>query len=133
VASVAASTFLLGLVYGFLFIGFAAFSDPTDPNAGLLNSTILVGLTLAKIQFGRAVDWVEVEEMVHEANRGMARQLKFKLKQMIRQARMAEMIHIQIVRNGEGNNSISDSHSSDSDSSGGHHEDDTGQTSNENE
>mmetsp|Transcript_60899 Transcript_60899/g.163020 ORF Transcript_60899/g.163020 Transcript_60899/m.163020 type:complete len:2559 (+) Transcript_60899:1883-9559(+) len=54
VALAALSTCLgLGLVYGFLFIGFKAFSDPTDSTAGLLNATILTSLTLAVIQVTR--------------------------------------------------------------------------------
>jgi hypothetical protein len=97
VLSVLVSTLLLGLLYGFLFIGFNAFSDPTDPAAGLLNSTILTALTLAIIQIGRSTDKNEIEELVDEANMGMLQQILKTLHLMYQQAKTARELQMEMM------------------------------------
>ena len=77
---------LLGLLYGVLFVGFGAFSDPSDPVAGMLNSAILVALTVTAVQYSRATDGSESDELVHEAERLLARQVDAALATMCRLA-----------------------------------------------
>ncbi len=115
-AAAARSALLLGLLYGFLFIGFDAFSDPTDPASGLLNSAILVALTLAVIQCGRATDRDEVEELVADIDRRLLAKLKGALRGMYEQARQAKRLQRELFGGGgEGPSSDSDPGSEDDD------------------
>ena len=85
-AAVLLTVLLLGLLYGVLFVGFGAFSDPSDPVAGMLNSAILVALTVTAVQYSRATDGSESDELVHEAERLLARQVDAALATMCRLA-----------------------------------------------
>jgi len=60
---------LLVLVYIFLFIGFSAFSEPTDPLAATLNLVITILVAIAAIQYARAVDNEELKEVTEELKR----------------------------------------------------------------
>lgn len=91
--SVMLTVFLLGLLYGTLFIGFTAFSDPTDPAAGLLNSAILVALTAMAVQYSRATDTSESDELISEAERTIFLRVDQTLRTMCRLA-----IHARRVR-----------------------------------
>jgi uncharacterized membrane protein len=92
-ASVLLTVFLLGLLYGTLFVGFTAFSDPTDPAAGLLNSAILVALTAMAVQYSRATDTSESDELISEAERTIFLRVDQTLRTMCRLA-----IHARRVR-----------------------------------
>jgi hypothetical protein len=98
VSSVLLSLFLLGLLYGFLFIGFNAFSDPTDPAAGLLNSAILAALTIAMLQYGRAVDSAETEDLLQDADSELARQIEKVLNMMCKRAVQAHKMRREILK-----------------------------------
>jgi hypothetical protein len=98
VSSVLLSLLLLGLLYGFLFIGFNAFSDPTDPAAGLLNSSILAALTMAMLQYGRAVDSAEMDDLLQEADSKMAVQIERMLNMMCKRAVQAHRMRRAILK-----------------------------------
>ena len=98
VSSVLLSLLILGLLYGFLFIGFNAFSDPTDPAAGLLNSAILAALTIAMLQYGRAVDSAETEDLLQDADSELARQIEKVLNMMCKRAVQAHKMRREILR-----------------------------------
>ena len=98
VSSVILSLLLLGLLYGFLFIGFNAFSDPTDPAAGLLNSAILAALTIAMLQYGRAVDSAETEDLLQDADNEMGRQIEKALSMMCKRAVQAHKMQREILK-----------------------------------
>ena len=99
--SVLRTVFLLGLLYGTLFVGFNAFSDPTDPAAGLLNSAILVALTTMAVQYSRATDGSETDELVSEAERTIFLRVEATLSSMCRlaiQARRVRRTHLAAAR-----------------------------------